>query len=106
MPFHISMAALGFTNITSEATTVMVESDKAEYAICTLQAGKIPQQALDLNFTEGEEVKFFLEGDGGDVHLTGINCFMESLDFILESFYSCIRLGFPNTPFFYKSDCS
>ncbi|XP_065060434.1 46 kDa FK506-binding nuclear protein-like [Rhopilema esculentum] len=71
MPFHISMAALGLTNIKSEATTVMVESDKAEYALCTLQAGKIPQQALDLNFTEGEEVKFFLEGDGGDVHLTG-----------------------------------
>lgn len=72
MPFHISMAALGFSNLTDEATTVMVESEKADYALCTLQAGKIPQQPLDLNFTEGEEVKFFLEGDGGDVHLTGL----------------------------------
>ena len=71
MPFHISMAALGFSNLTDGATTIMVESEKADYALCTLQAGKIPQQPLDLNFTEGEEVKFFLEGNGGDVHLTG-----------------------------------
>lgn len=69
--FHISMAALGFENLTPDATTVMVESEKAAYALCTLQAGKIPQQPLDLNFTEGEEVKFFLEGNGGVVHVTG-----------------------------------
>ena len=73
MPFHISMAALGFSNVTTEPTTIMVESEKANYAICTLQAGVIPQQPLDLNFTEGEEVKFFLEGNGGEVHLTGNN---------------------------------
>eukprot|EP00112_Aurelia_sp_Birch-Aquarium-sp1_P004976 Seg1564.3 transcript_id=Seg1564.3/GoldUCD/mRNA.D3Y31 product="Homer protein 1" protein_id=Seg1564.3/GoldUCD/D3Y31 len=71
MSFHISMAALGFSNVTTEPTTIMVESEKANYAICTLQAGVIPQQQLDLNFTEGEEVKFFLEGNGGEVHLTG-----------------------------------
>eukprot|EP00794_Sanderia_malayensis_P010136 gene10136-11171_t len=67
------MAALGFENLTAEPTTVMVESAKADFAICTLQAGKIPQQALDLNFTEGEEVKFFLEGNGGVIHLTAVN---------------------------------
>ncbi len=65
------MAALGFENLTSDPTTIMVESEKADYALCTLQAGKVPQQVLDLNFTEGEEVKFFLEGNGGVVHLTG-----------------------------------
>jgi len=71
MPFHISMAALGVSYQESGPTTVMIESEKANYALCTLQSNRIPQQPLDLNFTEGEEVKFFLDGNGGDVHLTG-----------------------------------
>ena len=70
-PFHISMAALGVSYLESGPTTVMIESEKANYALCTLQSSKIPQQPLNLNFTEGEEVKFFLDGNGGDVHLTG-----------------------------------
>ncbi|XP_073242601.1 46 kDa FK506-binding nuclear protein-like [Porites lutea] len=68
--FHLSMAALGFQNCSSLPVTVMVEVDKAQFALCTLQPGKIPQQPLDYCFTEGEEITFFMEGPG-DVHLTG-----------------------------------
>ncbi|KAL9986251.1 hypothetical protein ACROYT_G000363 [Oculina patagonica] len=68
--FHLSMAALGFQNCSSTPVTVMVEVDKAQFALCTLQPGKIPQQPLDYCFTEGEEITFFTEGPG-DVHLTG-----------------------------------
>ena len=65
------MAALGFQNCSSVPVTVMVEVDKAQFALCTLQPGKIPQQTLDYCFTEGEEITFFTEGPG-DVHLTGL----------------------------------
>ncbi|XP_029192311.2 46 kDa FK506-binding nuclear protein-like isoform X1 [Acropora millepora] len=68
--FHLSMAALGFQNSSSSPVTVMAEVDKAQFALCTLQPGKIPQQPLDYCFTEGEEITFFMEGSG-DVHLTG-----------------------------------
>ncbi|XP_028399140.1 FK506-binding protein 4-like [Dendronephthya gigantea] len=68
--FHISMAALTATSDAKGAVTVMVEVEKACYPICTLKPGKIPQQALDYIFTEGEEVLFYTEGDL-DVHLTG-----------------------------------
>lgn len=70
--FHLSMAALGFENCSSTPVTVMVEVDKAQFALCTLQPGKIPQQPLDYCFTEGEEITFFTEGPG-DVHLTGLH---------------------------------
>jgi len=70
--FHLSMAALGFQNCSSTPVTVMVEVDKAQFALCTLQPGKIPQQPLDYCFTEGEEITFFTEGPG-DVHLTGLH---------------------------------
>ena len=69
--FHLSMAALGFQNCSTTPVTVMVEVDKAQFALCTLQPGKIPQQSLDYCFTEGEEITFFTEGPG-DVHLTGL----------------------------------
>ncbi|KAK2548703.1 46 kDa FK506-binding nuclear protein [Acropora cervicornis] len=68
--FHLSMAALGFHNCSTSPVTVMAEVDKAQFALCTLQPGKIPQQPLDYCFTEGEEITFFMEGSG-DVHLTG-----------------------------------
>ena len=73
--FHLSMAALGFQNFSSVPVTVMVEVDKAQFVLCTLQPGKIPQQPLDYCFTEGEEITFFTEGPG-DVHLTGLFCFL------------------------------
>ena len=69
--FHLTMAALGFRHSSALPVTVMVEVDKAQFALCTLQAGKIPQQPLNYAFTEGEEVTFYSEGPG-EVHLTGI----------------------------------
>ena len=50
--------------------SVIIEMDQAQYVLCTLQSGKIPQQQLKLKFTEGEHVSFFIEGDG-EAHLTG-----------------------------------
>ena len=69
--FHISMAALNSSHGGKHSVTVMVEVEKACYALCTLNPDRIPQQALDYIFTEGEEVLFYTEGDL-DVHLTGI----------------------------------
>ena len=59
-----------FRNSSALPVTVMVEVEKANFALCTLQAGKIPQQPLDYAFTEGEEITFYSEGPG-EVHLTG-----------------------------------
>ena len=42
----------------------MVQHDKAEFLICTLEHSHLYNQVLDLNFTEGEEVTFFLNGQG------------------------------------------
>lgn len=68
--FHISMAALNSSNSEKGSVTVMVEVEKACYPLCTLHPDRIPQQALDYVFTEGEEVLFYTEGDL-NVHLTG-----------------------------------
>lgn len=64
------MAALGFENPSSDNVYVVAEVNKAQHVLCSLQSGKIPQQILNLNFTEGELVSFFIEGQGV-VHLTG-----------------------------------
>ena len=48
----------------------MVESNKTKFLLCNLDSEKYAQVDLDLVFTEGEEVTFFLNGDGV-VHLTG-----------------------------------
>jgi FK506-binding nuclear protein len=42
----------------------MVSVDKAEFLLCSLGYGDVLQQPLDLMFTEGEEVTFFLNGNG------------------------------------------
>ena len=45
----------------------MIIHDKAEFVLCSLSpnpANGLFQQALDLNFTEGEEVTFYLNGEG------------------------------------------
>ncbi|KAL3865719.1 hypothetical protein ACJMK2_043079, partial [Sinanodonta woodiana] len=74
--FHISMAALEAVpegNSSSKhlsQVSVMINHDKAEFLLCTLNHKHLLQQTLDLNFTEGEEVTFFLNGQGV-VHLTG-----------------------------------
>ncbi len=44
--------------------SVMIQHEKAEFLLCTLEQGKHLQQMLDLNFTEGEEVTFFVNGKG------------------------------------------
>lgn len=73
--FHISMAALETSGkkVNDKAgpyVGVMIQHEKTEFLLCTLQHGCILQQPLDLNFNEGEEVTFFLNGKGV-VHLTG-----------------------------------
>ena len=50
---------------------MVVDVNKSQYVLCNLQAGKVLQQPLNLNFTEGEEVSLFVEGEG-EVHLTGV----------------------------------
>ncbi|XP_074650045.1 46 kDa FK506-binding nuclear protein-like [Tubulanus polymorphus] len=68
--YHISMAALEYDPDMKGAVSVMIQHEKAEFLLCTLQHGKLQQQTLDLNFTEGEEVTFFTKGTG-NVHLSG-----------------------------------
>ena len=54
--------------------SVMVQVDKAEFLLCTLGYGNILQQKLELMFTEGEEVTFFLNGSGMcEVHWSILN---------------------------------
>ena len=53
------------------ATTLMVRLDeKDDYALCSLTPGHLNQQALDLVFTEGENIALRVVGDQ-PVHLTG-----------------------------------
>lgn len=74
--FHLSMAALDPnppTNVDISKTSTVslwLQHDKAEFLLCTLEYGKLYQQPLDCNFTEGEEVTFFVNGQGV-IHLTG-----------------------------------
>jgi len=69
--FHIAMAALE-TQSGGEKQTVglMLEHEKAEFLICTLNSNKLQQQPLDLDFSKGEDITFYLTGKGV-VHLTG-----------------------------------
>jgi FK506-binding nuclear protein len=54
----------------SKYVSVMVEHQKTEFMICTLEPERNLQIALDHMFVAGEEVTFFLNGEG-TVHLTG-----------------------------------
>merc|ERR1712050_400415 len=64
--FHISMAVLEHSADapSKDVVSVMLEHEKSEFILCNLQHGKILQQPLDLNFTEGEQVALFLNGKG------------------------------------------
>ena len=42
----------------------MISQEGSEYIVCTLSPKVLFQQPLDLNFTTGEEVTFFLNGQG------------------------------------------
>lgn len=70
--YHLSMAALEPRQGGSshKRVAVMLEHGKAEFLLCTLDHDKAFQVPLDLHFVEGEEVSFFLNGEG-TVHLTG-----------------------------------
>lgn len=83
--FHISMAAL---EPPVSEVGVMVCVDKAEFLLCSLGYGNVLQQPLDLMFTEGEEVTFFLLGNGV-VHLTGylVEDQPEDMDMDMEGMY-------------------
>ena len=59
--------------------SVMIEHNNNNFMLCTLQHGRIFQQALDLNFNEGEEVTLYLKGKG--VIYTNSTC---STDFAFE----------------------
>jgi len=69
-PFHISMAALEPTEKGSNTVTVNLEQDGNDFILCTLKDNSICNVALDLNFSDDDEIKFFLNGKG-TVHLTG-----------------------------------
>lgn len=76
--FHISMAALeplvrkeDYKD--NSYVSLMLQHDKAEFMLCTLEQGRVLQVPLDLNFTEGEEITFTLNGKGC-VHLSGYLC--------------------------------
>ena len=82
---------LALDNPSPDPISVVVDVNKSQYILCNLQSGKILQQPLNLNFTEGEEIALFIEGDG-EVHLTGIlliywRLFRKSLNFLIEAEY-------------------
>ncbi|XP_023226514.1 46 kDa FK506-binding nuclear protein-like [Centruroides sculpturatus] len=72
--YHLSMAALEPMSKEVEKSnkyvSVMIEHGKSEFLLCTLEHDRVMQVPLDLVFVEGEEVSFFLSGEG-IVHLTG-----------------------------------
>ncbi|OTF84201.1 FK506-binding protein-like protein [Euroglyphus maynei] len=73
LSYHISKAALEIDVKKPEAekrVQVMLEQNDTKYLLCTLDSQKIIQTELDLIFTEGEQVTFYLNGEG-TVHLTG-----------------------------------
>jgi len=70
-PFHVSMAALEPSGKGGNpAVTVNLEQGGMDFILCTLKEETLYQQAVDLNFAEDDEIKFFLSGKG-TVHLTG-----------------------------------
>ncbi|ESP05231.1 hypothetical protein LOTGIDRAFT_227888 [Lottia gigantea] len=73
--FHVSMAALEPTTEDlpkgKRAVSLWIQQDKAEFVLCTLEHHRTMQQALDLNFTEGEEITLFTTGGNSAIHLSG-----------------------------------
>lgn len=67
----LSQAVLEPTkNGKKEPVSVMVEYEKKQFILCVLDSITNWQSPLDLIFSEGSQVKFFLKGNG-TVHLTG-----------------------------------
>lgn len=63
----------------SKLVQVFVEIDGSDYAICTLKHGEIYDCSVDLRFAEGEDVCFYLKGEGV-VFLTGYNLYSDDAD--------------------------
>lgn len=51
-------------------SSVRVTVDEKTFVLCSLIAGQVEQQSLDLVFTEGEEITFTVSGENA-VHLSG-----------------------------------
>lgn len=69
-PFHLTKAALDFSNADDDPVQVMFSDGKSTFLLCTLQKNKDLQCALDLTFNEGDTLCFSTKGNG-IVHLTG-----------------------------------
>ncbi|KAJ1923371.1 peptidylprolyl isomerase fpr3 [Tieghemiomyces parasiticus] len=69
--FRLSMASLGEEIVkANERTLVKLTVDQKTFVLCSLLPGKVEQQTLDVIFSEGEEITFFVSGENS-VHLTG-----------------------------------
>lgn len=51
----------------SRFVSLMLRHNKAEFLICTLEHNRLLQQPLELNFSQGEHVSFYLSGSGTSV---------------------------------------
>ena len=51
-------------NEKSRHVQVMLQHEAAEFLLCTLGHGNLLQQPLDIDFSSGEDVTFFLNGGG------------------------------------------
>lgn len=58
----------------SKLVQVFVDQDGSEYAVATLKHGEIYDSSMDLRFAEGEDICFYLKGDGV-VFLSGHNLY-------------------------------
>lgn len=81
--YHLTQAALeppsGDGKKPSKYVSVMVEHEKSEFMICTLEPDRNLQVPLDHMFVEGEEVTYYLTGEG-TVHLTGYLVYGDDYD--------------------------
>lgn len=55
----------------NQPVSIMVEHDNEHYCLCVLTPGQVWQCPLDLLMEADKEVKFYLKGGSGTVHLTG-----------------------------------
>ncbi|OQR68832.1 hypothetical protein BIW11_01951 [Tropilaelaps mercedesae] len=84
--FRITKATLEVDSSTGKnrgVVQVFIEKDGNEYPIATLKSGDVYDCSLDLRFSEGEDICFFVKGDGV-VYLTGHELYPDDED---ESFY-------------------
>jgi FK506-binding nuclear protein len=66
----ISQAALTKAK-TGQSVEFFCEVDDEKFLICTLSAGRVDQQPLNLSFPFDQKIKLTVSGEAGEVHLTG-----------------------------------